>query len=194
MNSRVGMVGLELPDPLASAPATRAVRPMPRCERERPSSPDEFSIPMERHFRARASLSLETRRSRSPMRRGDSLFAISGLGRERFPFDALDSSRQRWPWRFTLTTPSDVTVRLGQFVPVLDTVLVVARQDRGLERVGFSRRKKSGLGYYITPDVIENRHAYDLPSLLTRRLCCVRLPLAVALSSPGAETVSAGDA
>jgi hypothetical protein len=49
---------------------------------------------------------------------------------------------------------------------VLDTVRVVARQDRGLERVGFSRRKQSGMGYYLTPDEIDRRRAYDLPSLL----------------------------
>jgi hypothetical protein len=63
-------------------------------------------------------------------------------------------------------SPTDVTVRLQQFVVVLDTVRVVALQDRALSRVGFSRRKQMGMGYYLSPDQIGRTTAYDLPTLL----------------------------
>lgn len=48
--------------------------------------------------------------------------------------------------------PKSVTVRLPKFVNIMDPVLVTARRTAGLERVGFSRRQKSGAGYYIGPE------------------------------------------
>lgn len=41
-----------------------------------------------------------------------------------------------------------VTVRLDQFVPILQSVVIEARRNAGLERVGFARRKRFGLGRY----------------------------------------------
>jgi len=167
MNSRVGIVGLELPDPLASAPATpggatnAAVRTGKAILTGRVLDPNGAALPRARVAVAGDSAvtlsDAEGRFTLRNLRSGTRALSVRRLGFE--PAEVAVALHAH--------TPSDVTVRLGQFVPVLDTVLVVARQDRGLERVGFSRRKKSGLGYYITPDVIENRHAYDLPSLLT---------------------------
>ncbi|MFN2603431.1 MAG: carboxypeptidase regulatory-like domain-containing protein [Gemmatimonadaceae bacterium] len=63
-------------------------------------------------------------------------------------------------------SPVDVTVKLEQFVIVLDTVRITAFREMALDRVGFSRRKKTGMGYYLTPEQIARSHAFDLPALL----------------------------
>jgi protocatechuate 3,4-dioxygenase beta subunit len=65
-------------------------------------------------------------------------------------------------------SPTDITVRLGDFVPVLDTVRITAPAVQiGLEKVGFTRRKSLGTGYYLTPEEINRRNALELPDLLT---------------------------
>lgn len=64
--------------------------------------------------------------------------------------------------------PTDITVRLGEFVPVLDTVRITASSAQiGLDRVGFTKRKTIGAGYYLTPEEISGRNALQLPELLT---------------------------
>jgi hypothetical protein len=62
---------------------------------------------------------------------------------------------------------ADITVRLGEFVPVLDTVRITAPSAQiGLDRVGFTKRKSIGMGYYLSPGEISNRNALKLPDLL----------------------------
>jgi hypothetical protein len=63
-------------------------------------------------------------------------------------------------------SPTDVIVKLEKFVVVLDTVRVVALQDRALERVGFTRRNKMSMGYFLSPEQISRSNSYDLVSLL----------------------------
>lgn len=55
--------------------------------------------------------------------------------------------------------PKSVTITMEDFVPVLETVRVTAQRERALDDVGFNRRKRSGLGYYIDADAIKNRNA-----------------------------------
>lgn len=65
-------------------------------------------------------------------------------------------------------SPTDVTVMLGDFVPVLDTVQIRAPAVQvGLEKVGFTKRKITSSGYFLSPSDIEGRNALDLPSLLS---------------------------
>lgn len=47
------------------------------------------------------------------------------------------------------STPSSVTIRMTDFVPVLEAVRVTAARERGLESVGFTRRKRTGQGHYF---------------------------------------------
>ena len=47
-----------------------------------------------------------------------------------------------------------VTVRLPKFINVMDPVVVNARRNAALDRVGFARRQRSGMGHYITPEQI----------------------------------------
>jgi hypothetical protein len=66
------------------------------------------------------------------------------------------------------SNPTDITVRLGEFVPVLETVRITARSAQiGLDRVGFTKRKSIGTGYYLSPEEISRRNASELPDLLT---------------------------
>jgi hypothetical protein len=56
-----------------------------------------------------------------------------------------------------------VTIKLSKFVAVMDPVLVMARRSAGLDKIGFNQRKKSGFGYYLGPDRLQQMH----PSYLT---------------------------
>lgn len=65
-------------------------------------------------------------------------------------------------------TPVRVDVQLGAYVPELAPVEVVSQMDQGLDRIGFSGRKRSAAGgYFITPQMIENRKAAQFTDLLT---------------------------
>jgi hypothetical protein len=65
-------------------------------------------------------------------------------------------------------TPFRVNVQMGPYVPVLETREVVSRQDAGLERVGWTTRKRgSSSGYFISPEQIEARKAIQFTDLLT---------------------------
>ena len=49
----------------------------------------------------------------------------------------------------TSRAPTNVTIKLTEFVPVLEEVRVTAARQRGLDQVGFSRRKRSGIGHFM---------------------------------------------
>lgn len=66
----------------------------------------------------------------------------------------------------TRRAPREVTVRLGAFVPVLEAVLVQARRDFALERVGFAARQRSGMGRYMTQEALDRRHAIEVSDFL----------------------------
>lgn len=53
----------------------------------------------------------------------------------------------------------NVTITLEDFVPVLEAVRVSAQRERALDDVGFSRRKRTGLGFYLDGDDLKNRNA-----------------------------------
>jgi hypothetical protein len=65
--------------------------------------------------------------------------------------------------------PARVNVQMGAYVPELKAVETVAsRQEQGLERVGWTSRKKgAATGYFIGPDQIEARKASQFTDLLT---------------------------
>jgi hypothetical protein len=45
--------------------------------------------------------------------------------------------------------PTTVTLRMAEFVPVLEQVRVTAQRERGLEQVGFNRRKRTSNGHFF---------------------------------------------
>jgi hypothetical protein len=50
--------------------------------------------------------------------------------------------------------PTNVTIRLTDFVPVLEAVRVTAARERALDGVGFNRRKRSSSGHFMDGDAI----------------------------------------
>lgn len=64
------------------------------------------------------------------------------------------------------TRPTEVSVELPEFVPVLSTVVVRGRVDAALDRVGFSRRKQAGMGHYMMLEDIDRRGAMRTVDLL----------------------------
>jgi len=77
-----------------------------------------------------------------------------GFGAEIVPVDL--SSRQE----------KRVTIRLPKFAVVMDPVLVTARRMSALDKVGFTKRQKSGFGYYIGPDRLQNMHAQHVTDIV----------------------------
>jgi hypothetical protein len=59
-----------------------------------------------------------------------------------------------------------VTIKLPKFLAIMDPVLVTARRSAALDKIGFSQRKKSGFGYYIGPERLENMHANSVSNIL----------------------------
>jgi hypothetical protein len=53
----------------------------------------------------------------------------------------------------------NVTITMEDFVPVLEAVRVSAQRERALDDVGFTRRKRTGMGYYLDADDLKNRNA-----------------------------------
>ena len=63
--------------------------------------------------------------------------------------------------------PTRVTIKLGVFVPELTAVEVVSARDEGLQKVGWTERKRgSAGGYFIDPETIEHRKANLFTDLL----------------------------
>lgn len=56
--------------------------------------------------------------------------------------------------------PTTVTIKMTEFVPVLEAVRVSAARERGLESVGFNRRRRTGQGYYMDDDDINENSSY----------------------------------
>jgi hypothetical protein len=65
-------------------------------------------------------------------------------------------------------SPARVTVQMGPFVPELPEMAVVSRLEQGLDRVGWTSRKRgASSGYFISPEQIEARKATQFTDLLT---------------------------
>jgi len=62
--------------------------------------------------------------------------------------------------------PRQVTVTLSKPARVLDPVAVTATSSKdGLDQVGFAQRKKTGFGYFMGPDEINDRQATRMTDL-----------------------------
>jgi hypothetical protein len=167
LSSRVGVVGLELPDPL---PHVSSVPGAPSTTVGRKGNAvltgtvlDPSGMPLSR---ARVSVAGDTAATLSDdagrftlhnLRSGTHTVAVRRLG-----FQPAEV-----PVTLHARAPTDVIVKLGEFVAVLDTVRINASREQTLDRVGFNRRKQIGTGYYMTPEEISKRVSADLVSLLS---------------------------
>ena len=95
-----------------------------------------------------------------------------GFGAETVPVDL--SARE----------PKRVTIKLPKFVAVIDPVVVTARRVASLDKVGFTQRQKSGMGYYLGPDQIQRMNPNFLTDVL-RQVPGIRITY-----SPQGEVVS----
>jgi hypothetical protein len=66
-----------------------------------------------------------------------------GFGAETIPVD------------LTSREPKQVTVKLPKFVATIEPVVVTAKRAASLDKVGFTSRQKSGMGFYMGPEQIE---------------------------------------
>jgi len=99
------------------------------------------------------------------------------------------------PVDLTSREPQRVTVKLPKFVAVMDPVLVTARRNRSLDRVGFNQRKRSGTGYYLGPEQLERMHAFRLTDIF-RQVPGLRVTSngfdEIVTSSRGVSSLSSG--
>ncbi|MGH7678956.1 MAG: carboxypeptidase regulatory-like domain-containing protein, partial [Gemmatimonadaceae bacterium] len=61
--------------------------------------------------------------------------------------------------------PQTITLRLADFVPVLEEVRVTAAKERALDNIGFSRRKRSGMGHFMEGNAI-NTNALNFSDVM----------------------------
>jgi hypothetical protein len=59
-----------------------------------------------------------------------------------------------------------VTLQLPKFVATIAPVIVNAKSAAGLDKVGYSQREKSGMGFYLGPDRIKEMHPQFLSDIL----------------------------
>ena len=59
-----------------------------------------------------------------------------------------------------------VTIKLPKYVAVMDPVLVTARRNVALDKVGFNMRKKSAFGYFLDADRISRMHPFYVSDIL----------------------------
>jgi hypothetical protein len=92
--------------------------------------------------------------------------------------------------------PQKVTITLPKYVAVMDPVLVTARRNASLDRVGFSQRRRSaGSGYFLGPDQLLKMYAHRLTDIL-RRVPGLTVHSSgfdeVVMSSRGASSIGGG--
>ena len=172
VNSVIGVIGLELPEPevAASGPSSAAAGAITGAPARsgravltgRVVGPDGRPLDHARvSVGADSTIALSGADGRFELRNlraGTRSVSVRRLGFE--PAEVVVNLRVR--------DPSDIVVRLGAFVPELDTVRITATLTRqGLDRVGFTRRTHTAAGYYMTPEDIRRRSAFELADLLT---------------------------
>jgi hypothetical protein len=77
-----------------------------------------------------------------------------------------------------------VTIKLPKYVAMIEPVVVNARRSANLDKVGFSQRKITGMGFYIGPDELKNRRPNRVTDIL-RTVPGLRI-----IDSPEGETVT----
>lgn len=70
------------------------------------------------------------------------------------------------PVNVTSREPTDVTIVVGNQVNMLDPVLVNARRNNSLEKLGFNARQRASFGHFFTREDIDQRHPNEITDLL----------------------------
>jgi hypothetical protein len=77
-----------------------------------------------------------------------------------------------------------VTIKLPKYVAMIEPVVVNAKRAANLDKVGFTQRQKTGMGYYLGPDQLKFTHPNQLTDLLRT------VPGLLVQSSPDGDVVS----
>ncbi|HZE09058.1 MAG TPA: carboxypeptidase-like regulatory domain-containing protein [Gemmatimonadaceae bacterium] len=87
--------------------------------------------------------------------RGD--FAMTGLpsGSRVLVVRRLGFAEALVPVDLSSRTARRVMIALPRLVARMDPVLIQARRNAELDKIGFNQRRKTGFGYYITPDQLD---------------------------------------
>jgi hypothetical protein len=88
------------------------------------------------------------------------------------------------PVELSSRQPQRVTIKLAKFVAMMDPVLVTARRQAALDKVGFTQRMKSGMGYYIGPEKLQRMHPIFVADIF-RQVPGIRV-----IYGPDGETLS----
>lgn len=70
------------------------------------------------------------------------------------------------PVELSSREPRTVQVTLDAFVPTLEAVRVTAARDRALDDIGFTRRKRTGMGHYMDGEQLSSRNAQHFSDLV----------------------------
>jgi hypothetical protein len=88
--------------------------------------------------------------------RADGNFVLDSLppGTQSVSVRLLGYAPTEQPVELSSREPRNLTIRMSDFVPMLEAVRVTAQRERALDQVGFSRRKRTGMGHYLDGDQI----------------------------------------
>ena len=171
--SVLNLIALELPDPprvIAVPAAAHAASLVPPQPARRAAAIlnglvlDPSGTPL-----SRARVSLEND-SAIVITGGDGRFTLSNLptGTRSISVRRLGYEPSEAVVALHARRPAQVVVQMHDAIPVLKTVTIrAAAREIGLQRVGFTKRKNFGTGWYLTPEEIDKRNAYSLTDLLT---------------------------
>lgn len=138
----IGVIGLELPEALATAPVSNGPRVARATLTGRVLDPGGTPL-----ARARVSVDADTA---SAVTGSDGRFTIHGLrtGTRLIAVRRLGFEPVQLPVDLHATRPTNVTVNMGVFVALLDTVRISAvRRNQQLDKVGFNRRMTMAEGF-----------------------------------------------
>lgn len=107
--------------------------------------------------------------SAATLTRANGDFVLDSLpaGTQALVVRQLGYSPTEMPVDLSSRTPARVTVKLGDFVPQLSAVEVVAVRDAGLQKVGFLDRKRTAAsGYFLGPEDLQKRNAIKFTDVM----------------------------
>lgn len=110
---------------------------------------------------------------------GDFVLDSLPSGTQTLEVRQLGYSPTEVPVELSMARPENVTVKMADYVPVLSAMRVTAQKEKGLFDVGFTDRKKTGMGYYLDADQLKMRQTNQFSDMLR--------------TVPGIRVVPAGD-
>ena len=94
--------------------------------------------------------------SSATITRQDGGFALDSLpsGTQTLEVRKLGYALKEEAVELSAARPAQVSINMSEFTPTLEPMRVTATRDRGLQDVGFTMRKRTGMGHYLEGDQI----------------------------------------